>query len=180
MCYHQAITSDILTITYANYVVMKQHTYMPVAKTQGMQACAFVTSHQHPTNRNAGYSSVESVCMSVILVPDQQPRHYFHRVSRHLYHYTCLIMWNRTSIHVKNQDSRHLIYSRVISVTASRDYQAILQYPFFFKVCSETAGMFVTYISVRFASTFVVVNLSQQVYLLHLPQTRSHVSYNCT
>ena len=73
---HQAITSDTLTITYANYVVMKQHTCMPVAKTQGMQACVFVTSHQHPTNRNAGYSSVH------VLVPDQQPSprpsHYFH------------------------------------------------------------------------------------------------------
>ena len=50
----------------------------------------------------------------------------------------------------------------------------------FFKLCSETAGMFVPYISVRGASTFVAVELSQQVYLLHLPQTRSHVSYDCT
>ena len=43
---HQAITSDILTITHANYVVLKQHTCMPVAKTQDLQICVFVTSHQ--------------------------------------------------------------------------------------------------------------------------------------
>ena len=43
---HQAITSDILTSTHANYVVLKQHTYMPVADTQELQACMFVTSHQ--------------------------------------------------------------------------------------------------------------------------------------
>ena len=52
------------------------------------------------TNRNAWYSCVGSVCMSVILVPDQQPSHYCHRVSRHLCHYACLIMWNRPSTHV--------------------------------------------------------------------------------
>ena len=133
MYYHQAITSDILTITYANYVVMKQHTYMPVAKTQGMQACAFVTSHQHPTNRNAGYSIVGSVCMSVILVPDRHPSHYCHRISRHLFHYTCLIMWNRTSIRTcqKPRLQAFAIYSIVMSITASRDYQACCSTHFF-------------------------------------------------
>ena len=35
-------------------------------------------------------------------------------------------------------------------------------------------------ISVRFANTFVVVGLCQQVCLLHLPQTRSYVFYACT
>ena len=101
-------TSDILTSTHANYVVLKQHTCMPVAETQDLQACVFVTSHQqqcmlqlHPTNRNAGYSCIESVCMSVILVLDQQPSHYCHRVSRHLYHFH---VWFST--HVWNQDSR--------------------------------------------------------------------------
>ena len=39
----------------------------------------------------------------------------------------------------------------------------LLQYHFFKKLCSGTAGMFVTYISVSRASTFVVVELSQQV-----------------
>ena len=119
---HQAITSDIFTITYAINVVMKQHTCMPIAKTQSMQsmqAFVSVTSHQYPNNMNAGYPSVGSVCMYFILVPDQQPRprpsHYCHRVSRHIYHYACLIMWNRTSIHIKHQDSR----PAVMSVTAS-------------------------------------------------------------
>ena len=67
----------------------------------------------------------------------------------------------------------------------------LLQYHVF-KLCSETAGMFVTdapgylahriqaCISVRFANTFVVVGLCQQVCLLHLPQTRSYVFYACT
>ena len=122
-----------------------------------------VTLHQHPTKRNAGYSNVGPVCMSVILVPDQQPSHYCHRVSRHLYHYACLTMWNRTSIHVRNQDSR----PAVMSVPASRDYQACCSTDFL-KLCCETAGMFVTVssdhfahriqsgISIRVASTFVV------------------------
>ena len=178
---------DIFTITHVNYVVMKQHTCMPVAKMQGMQACVFVTSHQHPTNRNAGDSSVGSVCMSVILVSDQQPSHYCHRASRQLYHYTCLIMWNRISIHVRNQDYR----PAVMYVKASQDYQACYS-THFLKHCIETVGMFVTvspdhlayriqaYISVKVASTFVVVELSQQVYPLYLHQTRSHVSYDCT
>ena len=87
-----------------------------------------------PTNRNAGYSFVGSVCMSVILVPDQQPSHYCHRVSRHLYHFH---VW--LSTHVWNQDSR----PAVIYVTASRDYQACCS-THVFKLCSETAGMFVT------------------------------------
>ena len=136
----------------------------------------------HPTNRNAGYSCFGSVCMSVILVPDQQPSHYCHRVSRHLYHFH---VW--LSTHVWNQDSR----SAVIYVTASRDYQACCS-THVFKLCSETAGMFVTVapghwahriqacISVKFANTFVVVGLCQQVCLLHLPQTRSYVFYACT
>ena len=37
---------DILTSMHANYVVLKQHTCMPVAETQDLQACVFVTSHQ--------------------------------------------------------------------------------------------------------------------------------------
>ena len=179
---HQAITSDILTSTHANYVVLKQHTCMSVAEKQDLQECVFVTSHKqycmlqlHPTNRNAGYSCVGSVCMSVILVPDQQHSHYCHRVSRHLYHFH---VW--LSTHVWNQDSR----PAVIYVTASRDYQACCS-THVFKLCSETAGMFVTvaprYLahriqacnSVRFANTFVVVELCQQVCWLHLPQTRS-------
>ena len=145
-----------------------------------------VTSHQHQTYRNAWYSRVGSVCMSVILVPDQQPSHYCCRVRRHLYHYTCLIMWNRTSIHVRNQDSR----PAVMSVTASRDYQVCCS-THFSKLCCETAGMFVTVsayhfahriqacISIRVASTFLVDELNQQVYLLHLLQTHSHISYAC-
>ena len=136
----------------------------------------------HPTNRNAGYSCIGSVCMSVILVPDQQPSHYCHRVSRHLYRFH---VW--LSTHVWNQDSR----PAVIYVTASRDYQACFS-THVFKLCSETAGMFVTVapgylahpiqacISVRFANTFVVVELCQQVCRLHLPQTRSYVFYACT
>ena len=144
----------------------------------------------HPTNRNAGYSCVGSVCMSVILVPDQQPGHYCHRVSRHLYHFH---VW--LSTHVWKQDSR----PAVIYVTTSRDYQACCS-THVFKLCSETAGMFVTIASghlahqiqvfvtsntsickiVRFANTFVVVGLCQQVCLLHLPQTRSYVYYACT
>ena len=101
---NQAIISDILTSTHANYVVVKQHTCMPVAEKQDLQECVFVTSHQqkcilqlHPTNRNAGYSCVGSVCKSVILVPDQQPSHYCHRVSRHLYHFHVWLsthVWN--------------------------------------------------------------------------------------
>ena len=141
----------------------------------------------HLTNRNAGYSCVDSVCMSVILVPDQQPSHYCHRLSRHLYYYTCLIMWHRTSTHVWNQDSR----PAVIYVTALQYYQACCS-THVFKLCSETAGMFVIVapghlahriqacISVRVASTFVVVGLSQQICLLHLLQTRSYVFYACT
>ena len=43
---NQAIISDILTSTHANYVVVKQHTCMPVAKKQDLQECVFVTSHQ--------------------------------------------------------------------------------------------------------------------------------------
>ena len=43
---HQAITSDILTSTYAHYVVLKQHSCMPVAETQDLQAYVFVTSHK--------------------------------------------------------------------------------------------------------------------------------------
>ena len=136
----------------------------------------------HPTNRNAGYSCVRSVCMSVILVLDQQPSHYCQRVSRHLYHFH---VW--LSTHVWNQDSR----PTVIYVTASRDYQACYS-THVFKLCSETAYMFVTVapkylahriqarISVRFANTFVVVELCQQVCRLHLPQTRSYVFYACT
>ena len=42
---HKAITSDILTSTHANCVVLKLHTCMPVAETQDLQACVFVTSH---------------------------------------------------------------------------------------------------------------------------------------
>ena len=60
------------------------------------------------------------------------------------------------------------------------------------ELCSEAAGMFVTdapghlahriqaCISVRFANTFVVVGLCQQVCLLHLPQTRRYVFYAYT
>ena len=78
-----------------------------------------------------------------------------------------------------------------MSVTASQDYQTCFS-THVFTLCSETAGMFVTVapdhlahrmqacISVRVASTFVVVGLSQQVYLSHLPQTHSYVSYACT
>ena len=40
------------------------------------------------------------VCMSVLLSPDQQPRHHCHRVSRPIYHYACLIVWHLTSTHV--------------------------------------------------------------------------------
>ena len=186
---HQAITSDILTSTHANYVVLKQHTCMPVAEKQDLQECVFVTSRQqwcmlqlHPTNRNAGYSCIGSVCKSVILVPDQQPSHYCHRVSRHLYLFH---VW--LSTHVWNQDSR----PAVIYVTASRNYQACCS-THVFKLCSETAGMFVTVapgylahrmqacISVWFANTFVVVELCQQVSPLHLPQTHSYVFYACT
>ena len=73
---------------------------------------------------------------------------------------------------------------------SSRDYQACCR-THFFKLCSETAGMFVTVapghlahriqtcLSVRFANTFVVVGLCQQVCLLHLPQTRSYVLILC-
>ena len=118
----------------------------------------------HPTNRNAGYSCVGSVCMSVILVPDQQPSHYCHRVSRHLYHFH---VWLSTN--VWNLDSR----PAVIYVTASRDYQACCS-THVFKLCSETAGMFVTVapghlthriqvcISVRFANKFVVVGCASR------------------
>ena len=88
----------------------------------------------HPTNRNAGYSCVGSVCMSVILVPDQQPSHYCHRIRRHLYNFH---VW--LSTHVWNQDSR----PAVLYVTASRDHQACCS-THVFKLCSETAGMFVT------------------------------------
>ena len=88
----------------------------------------------HPTNRNTGYSCVGSVCMSVILVLDQQPSHYCHMVSRHLYHFH---VW--LSTHVWNQDSR----PAVLYVTASRDYQACCS-THVFKLCSVTAGMFVT------------------------------------
>ena len=136
----------------------------------------------HLTNRNPGYSCVGSVCMSVILVPDQQPSHHCHRVSRHLY---LLHVW--LSTHVWNQDSS----PAVIYVTASRDYQACCS-THVFKLRTETAGMFVTVaprhlahriqasISVGFANTFVVVGLCQQVCLLHLPQTHSYVFYACT
>ena len=88
----------------------------------------------HPTNRNAGYSCVGSVCMSVILVPDQQPSHYCQRVGRHLYHFH---IW--LSTHVWNQDSR----PAVIYVTASRDHQACCS-THVLNLCSETAGIFVT------------------------------------
>ena len=79
----------------------------------------------------------------------------------------------------------------VIYVTASRDYQACCSTDVF-KLCFETTGMYVTVapghlahqiqacISVRFANTFVVVGLCQQLCLLHLPQTRSYVFYACT
>ena len=160
---------------------------LPRRRIVGMCVCyitpaiMYVTK-LHPTNRNAGYSCIGSVCMSVILVPDQQPSHYCHRVSRHLYHFH---VW--LSTYVWNQDSR----PAVIYVTASGDYQACC-ITHVFKLCSETAGMFVTVapgylahpiqacISVRFANTFVVVGLCQQVCLLHLPQTRSYVFYACT
>ena len=130
----------------------------------------------HPTNTNAGYSCVGSVCMTFIL--DQQPSHYCHRVSRHLYHFH---VW--LSTHVWNQDSR----PAVIYVTTSRDYQTCCS-THVFKLRTETAGMFVTVasghlahqvqacISVRFANTFVVVGLCQQVCLLHLPLTHSYVN----
>ena len=138
----------------------------------------------HPTNRNAGYSCVGSVCISVILVPDQQPSYYCHRVSRrrHLYHFH---VW--LSTHVWKQDSRPAI----IYVTASWDYQTSCS-THVFKLLSETADMVVTVarghlahrikacISVRFANTFVVVGLCHQVCLLHIPQTRSYVFYACT
>ena len=77
-----------------------------------------------------------------------------------------------------------------MSVIASRDYQTCCS-THVFKLCSEIAGMFGTVapnhlahrmqacISVRVASTFVVVGLSQQVCLLHLSQTRSYVYYAC-
>ena len=80
---------------------------------------------------------------------------------------------------------------QLYNVTASRDCQACCS-THVFKLCSETAGMFVTVapdhfahriqacISVRFANTFVVVGLCQQVCLLHLPQTRSYVFKACT
>ena len=83
--------------------------YMPVTETQNLQACVcnigsakmYVT--RAPTNRNAGYSNIGSVCISVILVQDQQPNHYCHRVSKHLYHYACLIIWHRTSTHAETK-----------------------------------------------------------------------------
>ena len=93
------------------------------------------------------------------------------------------------------------IILRSIYVTASRDYQACCSIHVF-KLCSETAGMFVTVapgylahriqacISVRFANTFVVAELCQQVCRLHLPQPavmssmlvpdQWAVKYNCT
>ena len=127
-----AITSDTLTIMHANYVVLKQQTCMPATETQDLWACVFVASHQqycmlqlHPTNRNAGYACIGSVCMSVILVQDQQPSHYCLRVSRHLYHYTCLIMWYRNSTNVLNQDSR----PAVMSVNSFTRLSGLLQYP---------------------------------------------------
>ena len=53
-----------------------------------------------------------------------------------------------------------------MSITALRDYQACCSTHIIIKnLCSETAGMFVANISVKVASTFVVVELSQQVYL---------------
>ena len=124
----------------------------------------------------------QCACLLYIQVPDQHPSHYCHRVSRHLYHFH---VW--LSTHVWNQDSR----PAVIYVTASGDYQTCCS-THVFKLCSETAGMFVTVapghlahpiqacISVRFANTFLVVGLCQQVCLLHLPQTRSYVFYACT
>ena len=139
-------------------------------------AIMFVT--MAPTKRNAGYSCVGSVCMYAILVPNQQSSHYCHRVSRHIVHYACLIMWH-------NKDFR-----------PAQDYQACYS-THVLKLCSETADMSVAIAPgdhfahriqlhstsmhfCRVASTFVVVGLSQHVYLLHLAQTRSRFSYACT
>ena len=73
---------------------------------------------------------IRPVCMSVLLSPDQLPKHHCHRVSRHIYHYvaldqhTCL----KTSRYVCN------IFARLAD---------ILQYPCFNR-CFEPIGMFVS------------------------------------
>ena len=172
---HQDITSDTLTIKHVNCMVLKpkRRTCRHVCLLHRISNNVTIT----PTNRNVGCSYVGSVCMYIKLLPDQLPSHYCHRVSRHLYHYACLVMRHRTSTHVWNQDSSPALISvqlhetiRPVAVHMSLNFalkqQACLWqfHPTTWHNCTRPAC-----ISVRAASTFVVVGpSSQQVYLLHL------------
>ena len=98
-CY-QVITSDILTIMQAK-LCDTEPAHMPVNKTRDQQACVsyitpaimYVTISPglqecwvllQRISRHVCSSCTRQVCMSVLLAPDQQPRHHCHKVNRHM------------------------------------------------------------------------------------------------
>ena len=124
----------------------------------------------HPTYRNAGYCCTGSVgmsvqvtsgqwpmCMSVLLSPDQQPRHHCHRVSRHIQHYACLIMWHWTSICLKPSSYVCNSFMRLAGM---------LQYHCF-KHCFEPTGM------------SVAIAPNHLAHRLQLNSTSMHVCWSC-
>ena len=120
----------------------------------------------HPTNRNAGYccavcsSYTRQLCMSVLLSPDQQLRPHCHRVSRHIYHYVCLII-------MALDQHTCLKLSSYVCNSFTR-LAGMLQYPYF-KHCFEPTGMVV-------AVAVAPDHLSRR---LRLNSTSMHVCLSC-
>ena len=105
-----------LTSRVFNNVVLNQHKCHLTRLCASSHACQL-----HSTSNNVYYNApnlqecwvllhwisgyvclnyIWPVCMSVLLSPNQQPRHHCHRVSGLTYHCACLIMSHWTSIHV--------------------------------------------------------------------------------
>ena len=101
--------------------------------------CAQITECWVLLHWVSGYvcsSYIQPMCMSVLLSPDQQPRHHCHRVSRHIYHCSCLIMFDYVAL----DQHTCLKPSSYVCISFMR-LAGMLQYPYF-KRCFEPTGMF--------------------------------------
>ena len=95
-----------LTLHAFNNVVLNQHTCLLMRLgTSSLAASYIAPAIIHVTiepnlqecwlllRRISGHVYyIWPVCMSVLLSPNQMPRHHCHRLSRHIYHYACFIM----------------------------------------------------------------------------------------
>ena len=63
---------------------------MPAIETQDLKAHVLCMLQLNLTIRNAVYSCIGRVCLSVTHVPEQQPSNYCHMVNIYLYYYASL------------------------------------------------------------------------------------------